>query len=107
MGTDHRGQPLNNNNPPKKNEDRFKGFSLKDKETYGMLQAAFPNVSHQSILGVMDDMYKQERREDAARVANGDYEFEMDNDRRMEREAPYAEGGYEDAAYQDRLGMME
>lgn len=43
----------------------------------------------------------------AHRIAGGDYEFEMDEERRRNLEAPYAEGGYEDAARQERRGMME
>lgn len=107
MGTDHRGRPLNNNTPAQRNADRLKGFSLADKEKYGRLKAAYPNLSHDAILNAMDQLYKAERYESAERIMGGDYEHEMEEDRRTEREAPYAEGGYEDAARQDRLGMME
>jgi len=107
MGTDHRGRPLNNNTPAKRNVDRLKGLSLEDKEKYGRLKAAYPNLSHNAILTAMDQLYKTERYESAERIMGGDYEHEMDEDRRMELGAPYAEGGYEDAARQERRGMME
>ena len=111
MGTDHRGQPLNNNNSAVTNEERLKGFSSKDKETYGSLQAAFPNVSHQAILEIMDSMYKRERSEESSRIMDGDYEFEMDRDRRMDREAHSARNSNPDGVHgvsdEDRRGYME
>lgn len=57
--------------------------------------------------GRYDDPHGVTAKKNAERIAGGDYEFEMDNERRMEREAPFAEGGYEDAAREERRGMME